>query len=247
MRTLRIGAVAILSLVGLASQPSAGPKLTIKQSTFNFGFVPQNSKVAHVFWLHSTGDDTLKIIDVIPGCGCTKAPLEEDKLPPGDSTRLEVVFDTKNYIGQISKSPRIETNEGREAHSVQFDCVVKMQPDSTRPIIIKPYKLDFVQVEGRPHKEFPFSISNVSDREISMTIVDFPEQFATIDLPRSIKAGETVQGKANLRPEMADKEIEKSFTLQLGDGSRSRFTIPLKRVNIKPSIDSTATPTSDRN
>lgn len=240
-----MGTVAILSLLALVGQASSGPKLTINKSKFNFGFVPQNSKVAHVYWLHSTGDDTLKIIDVIPGCGCTKAPLEKDRLAPGDSARLEVIFDTRNYVGQISKSPLIETNEGLETHSVQFDCVVKVRPDSTRPIVIKPHKLDFVQVEGKPRKELQFTISNVSDREFSMSIEDFPEQFATVELPGSIKAGETVQGKVNLKPEMAENEIEKSFTLQLGDGSRSRFTIPLRRVIIKPSVDSAATPASD--
>jgi len=45
----------------------SAPRLTIPESTFNFGYAPQNSKVSHVFWLHSTGDDSLKIIKVVPG------------------------------------------------------------------------------------------------------------------------------------------------------------------------------------
>jgi hypothetical protein len=45
----------------------AAPRVTIDGSSFNFGYVPQNSAVSHVFWLLSTGDDTLKIIKVQPG------------------------------------------------------------------------------------------------------------------------------------------------------------------------------------
>ena len=45
----------------------AAPRLTIPQTDFNFGNVPQNAKIAHVFWLHSTGDDSLKILKVVPG------------------------------------------------------------------------------------------------------------------------------------------------------------------------------------
>jgi len=45
----------------------AGPKLTIPQSEFDFGFVPQAAKISHDFWLYSTGDDTLKILKVNPG------------------------------------------------------------------------------------------------------------------------------------------------------------------------------------
>lgn len=58
----------ILLLVLLAAGSlAAAPRLTIPESTFNFGFVPQNSKISHDFWLESTGDDTLKILKVVPG------------------------------------------------------------------------------------------------------------------------------------------------------------------------------------
>lgn len=51
----------------LAGQAFAAPRLTIPETEFNFGFVPQNSTISHVFWLKSTGDDSLKIISVKPG------------------------------------------------------------------------------------------------------------------------------------------------------------------------------------
>lgn len=54
----------ILLWVGFAH---AAPRLTFNETSFDFGYMPQNSKVSHVFWLYSTGDDTLKIIKVSPG------------------------------------------------------------------------------------------------------------------------------------------------------------------------------------
>jgi hypothetical protein len=45
----------------------ATPQLGIPEPEFDFGFVPQNSKISHVFWLYSTGTDTLKILQVSPG------------------------------------------------------------------------------------------------------------------------------------------------------------------------------------
>lgn len=45
----------------------AGPKLTMPQREFDFGYAPQGAKISHDFWLYSTGDDTLKIIKVSPG------------------------------------------------------------------------------------------------------------------------------------------------------------------------------------
>lgn len=44
-----------------------GPQMTIPDSLFDFGFAPQNSKITHIFWLHSSGTDTLRITRVVPG------------------------------------------------------------------------------------------------------------------------------------------------------------------------------------
>lgn len=64
-RTMAVAlALMVLLVVGSAI---AAPRLLIKETAFDFGYAPQNSKVSHVFWLYSTGDDTLKILKVKPG------------------------------------------------------------------------------------------------------------------------------------------------------------------------------------
>ena len=57
----------LLLIIVFSSNLLAAPRLTIPESIYKFGYVPQNSKVSHVFWLYSTGDDSLKILKVIPG------------------------------------------------------------------------------------------------------------------------------------------------------------------------------------
>ena len=67
MNNLRtIVLIAVLTLL-LASAAMAAPRLTIPVKEFNFGYVPQNSTISHKFWLVSTGEDTLKILKVVPG------------------------------------------------------------------------------------------------------------------------------------------------------------------------------------
>ena len=62
----KIVLVTVLTLL-LASAVIAAPRLTTPDNKFNFGYVPQNSTISHKFWLVSTGEDTLKIIKVVPG------------------------------------------------------------------------------------------------------------------------------------------------------------------------------------
>ena len=45
----------------------SAPRLTIPETEFDFGYVPQNAKISHDFWLYSEGTDTLKILQVNPG------------------------------------------------------------------------------------------------------------------------------------------------------------------------------------
>jgi hypothetical protein len=59
----------------LAASSPATPRLVLGETTFNFGAVPQNSKVSHVFWLHSAGEDTLQILKVVSGCGLNIAAV----------------------------------------------------------------------------------------------------------------------------------------------------------------------------
>jgi len=63
---LWMSTVSLLAIL-LATSVFAGPNLTIPESEFDFGYVPQHAKVSHIFWLYSTGDSTLRITKIIPG------------------------------------------------------------------------------------------------------------------------------------------------------------------------------------
>ncbi len=65
-KALAISLLFVL-FVAFAFSVQAEPGLTIPDSIFEFGYVPQHSTISHVFWLHSTGTDSLKILNVKPG------------------------------------------------------------------------------------------------------------------------------------------------------------------------------------
>ncbi len=65
LKVIFVVVLAVALLVIGAVQ--AAPRLVIPETTFNFGYVPQNSKVSHVFWLYSKGDDSVQILKVVPG------------------------------------------------------------------------------------------------------------------------------------------------------------------------------------
>jgi hypothetical protein len=69
MRIWTVSFLTALILGALLTTESAVavPRLTMPETEFDFGYAPREAKISHVFWLHSTGTDTLKIIQVNPG------------------------------------------------------------------------------------------------------------------------------------------------------------------------------------
>jgi hypothetical protein len=67
MRKLYLSVLAT-GLAVFATLPAlAAPRMEMSESEFDFGYVPQNSEISHIFWLYNRGDDSLKIEKVVPG------------------------------------------------------------------------------------------------------------------------------------------------------------------------------------
>lgn len=221
----------ILLLLAMGSAKlSAAPRLSIAETSFDFGFSPQNAKLSHVFWLKAEGADSLKILKVVPGCGCTKAPLERNHLAGGDSTRLEIIFSTGKRSGQVSKSPSIQTNAGGPDQRVRIATHIVTRPDSTYPIIIRPYKLTLGQFTDQLRKKHSFTIENISTDEIPIRLIACPPDLFEVDLPTEIGPQSSAQCFLRLTDIGLTESFEKSFTIELGDAKKTRFTVPVKHL-----------------
>jgi hypothetical protein len=222
-----IAAAAMAS--ALASPVTALPKMLLPQEEYNFGFVPQDSKVSHVFWIKSVGEDSLIIINVKPGCSCTQAPLAKKELAVGDSTELEIIFSTGKNIGKATKRPTITTNEGPPSRNVTISCDVVRALDSTYPLIIKPYRLFVSKADTIEIDEARFTIRNISDQDLGVTVTGQPFGYFQLTIPKMVQAGQTADCRLKINPKYLAEPFEKSITLELTDTSKTRFTIPVIR------------------
>ncbi len=107
---------------------------------------------------------------------------------------------------------------------------VVSRPDSTYPVILNPYKLDMSQFTEKVREKVTFKINNVSEKKIKPTLVSGASDYFTIKLPASINPGGSAEGTLTLKPAGLKGGFEKSFTIQLDDDKKSRFTIPVKRT-----------------
>ncbi len=96
----------------------AGPIIEIDGVELQAGMIPAGDEVVHVATIHNRGDADLRIHRVQKHCGCTRAELEKDLVPPGESVRLTLVLDTTGRRGAQNSRVTLHSNAGNARQSV---------------------------------------------------------------------------------------------------------------------------------
>ena len=161
--------------------------------------------------------------------------MEKTAIAVGDSTKLEIIFSTRKYRSTVKKSPRIQTNEGGTEKRVRMSVTMTERPDSTYPVINTPYKVDMSQFTEKKVTRKKLEIANVSDEDLQISLVAWAKEYFDVKMPKSVRAGKTVEAEIVLHEDVYDKSFDKSLTFELSDEKHSRFTIPVKRTvrNVK--------------
>ena len=228
VRHLICGILALACFSALSV--SAGPAVKISDPEFDFGKAPQHAELSHTYVIKSVGDDTLRITKIVPGCGCTKAPVEDSVLAPGDSTLLTIKFDSGRFRGATTKRPYIETNAGPDKYYMKFYANLITDTKADMPLQISPLPIDVSQFSATPRRSSSFLIENRGGQDLNITLVDGNNKSFKIDLPGKVKAGESVEGKIEVKEDMLSKEFGESFTIQIDNPEKQRYSIPVKRM-----------------
>ncbi|MFN5218312.1 MAG: DUF1573 domain-containing protein [Sphingomonadales bacterium] len=91
--------------------------LKSENDSLNLGIVHDSADFA--FKIKSVGNDTLKVLKLASGCGCTQVATEKTNIPPGDSTLLKGRY-TPETLGEFEKSIVINTNTEKKFHVLRI-------------------------------------------------------------------------------------------------------------------------------
>lgn len=153
------------------------------------------------------------------------------ELAVGDSTEVELVFNSRGYKGEVHKRVAIITNDTTAKQlGIDLTAEIFLNADSTYPLVILPPYLDFSPYQGEKVMEKKVKLRNVSQEEIKLKIVDLPVDFLKTRLRKmTIKPSEEIELEVTLNKELKDDSFRKSITLELNDKAKTRFSIPVKR------------------
>jgi hypothetical protein len=93
-------------------------KMTFESLTVDYGTIENGGEPLRTVKFTNTGTDPLVIKSARGSCGCTVPTYPKEPIAPGQSSVIEIRYDTKRP-GKISKSVTITTNEGPDSHVLQ--------------------------------------------------------------------------------------------------------------------------------
>ena len=110
----------------------ADEMLTLKETEFDFGKIPQGKPVTHIFEVTNKSNIPLKITQVNASCGCTTPTWEKDKtVAPGEKTNITVGYNAAAE-GPFTKFITISYND-TQSKQITIKGEVWKTPGSSAP------------------------------------------------------------------------------------------------------------------
>ena len=117
MRQFFLLILLLLGISGLKAQEV----LEFKQTSHDFGKIPQGKPAYHYFEIVNTGKEPIKLDNVTATCGCTTPEWSQDPIAPGKSQMIKVGYNaasegnfekfiTVTYNGNQTKQISIKGN-----------------------------------------------------------------------------------------------------------------------------------------
>lgn len=127
--------LSVFSLVFSAVAQQAKPNnesLLLKESTFDFGKIPQGKPVTHDFVVVNKGKTPLMIENVEASCGCTTPEWSQEAIPAGGQSVIKVGFNAASE-GPFKKSISVNYNGG-QLKSLVISGEVYRTPTTSAPL-----------------------------------------------------------------------------------------------------------------
>jgi len=158
----------VLAALALQHAPAAAQVISVDPMSFDFGDMGQQQTRTATVTVKNEGAGLLRILDVKADCGCTVPTLAKDQLGPGESTQIEIQFNSKLFFGTVIKAIKIMSND---PDSPQIDVVIKAEVHAS--LLIDPItrRLGFTTAQE----------GEVLTRSVTFTAVEEPELKISVD------------------------------------------------------------------
>lgn len=129
LRAILLTSVLVIALIAMAEVSASsnvrGARIRLTDKILDFGHFRTDELRDSMFTIYNDGDSTLVIHTIFTGCGCTRTTCDKKIVEPGDSTIVQVRFNSKGRpLGGFRKSVVIRSNAINNPARVYVDGVI---------------------------------------------------------------------------------------------------------------------------
>lgn len=216
--------ILLISTVGWCGSENQA-KVSPVTDTWDFGFVPMDYKLIHYYEIRNQGNSDLHIKKLVPNCDCTTVQAMDTLVPPDSSTGIKIVFYTRDYYGQNTRTVTVHCNDP-ENPTIEFGY------SSNIGIIPKLYKVEPRSLFFLPgHKAKEMRLLNFSEDDIPFELLLEPDSIFSVNKTRG-----TVSSRKpfilNITPleSLPRGTHYSSFVVSYGLEPEVRISVPIKIV-----------------
>ncbi len=132
-------AAVALAVHGTAPAAAGSARIAVNEPNFNFGKVPNDRAVEHVYKVENKGTKPLVVTRVQTSCGCTAAMMESSVIAPGKSGNLRVSFNPRGGKGAVTRSVTVYSNDP-DKPTLQLQIIADPVPPGDEKVAEPPVK-----------------------------------------------------------------------------------------------------------
>ena len=206
-------------------------RITFEHDSFDYGIVPRGEYVTHHFPVKNTGVDTLTITKIKPGCGCTTTRKKSIVIPPGESSSIDITYRSSKSLKQRGKATKRIRIESTDSSNPQMQLSISATTDTSAcKVISDPFVVNFDQVLIGKDAKLKIDLTNIDTQKNDVVVIGEPtdEYIDKYKIKKtSLKPGQKTEIEFQIRDDIAPGDFKTGLTLQVGDDTSSRITIPI--------------------
>lgn len=141
----------------------AEPKLVFEEMSYDFGTVPQGTRVSHLFTVTNTSENVIEITRLDSRCDCLQVSASKKSIRPNETATLNLVLDTTFLAGRQAHPLKIaSTDPGRPLTTIVITGKVEKLLD-IRPLTVS---LKKVKRDGEPIEKIVTLKATKADLEL---------------------------------------------------------------------------------
>lgn len=202
------------------------PKFWSDKVEHDFGNVEEGKIVSVDFIIGNNGDDTLKLLRIVAGCGCTATQPEKTSLAPGEKVKLKVDFNTIGRIGEQKKSVYISTNDPLRP-SVKLTFTANIIPDKNSASSVKPilevyeYSKNFGEISKNKTIDYSFLIRNSGNDVLEIKEISSTCECLKFETPsRKLFPMESMSIKVKFNPSKLNGNVSHKIKIKTNDPAK---------------------------